>query len=245
MIITLGSVILIISTTYILFSMYQQSGEAVIGSEQPISNEISTLPLTAAAEPVFFVQTTHTFLTHSIAPSTTGIYTTTPYQYHPLNNQTSTTACLVQPMMSTQSTVSPGPTHEVLNLSQHEPDGNNERSPAPMKTRRMGFGTLNVYQEGVFSMISDGFIFTIDITNKKAPTIPVEYRVRFERTLCQAYMRATPAPGGVLIAREDEFIIYALMVTGSGQDIVTQIKTGLEEVRAHARLRRVSTLSFS
>ena len=242
-----------------IYSSMYQPVDATLGSAQPMgtpANDVSHLPpqlpvATAAAEAsVFFVETTNTYLPHTITPlPTTGAYThtTTAYPYHSMNNQTSTTDSLITPILNTHTSTAspPGPSHEVLNLSHNDPDCDHERENAPIRTQRMGFGSINIYDVSVFTMVNDAFVFTINITNVKAPTIPAEYRVRFERILCNAYRRSNPTPGGVLITSQDEYLVYAIMVTGSRQEVVGHIKTGLEEVRAHARLRRVSTLSFS
>ena len=208
-------------------------------------------PVAAAAEAsMFFLDTTGTYLTQTITPiTTTGIYThsTTEYPYHSMHSQTTTRNSLITPILTTPNPIAspPKPSHEVLNLSNVDPDSDHEREIVPMKTRRMGFGTVKLWDVGAFSMVTDAFCFTIDISNARAPTIPMEYRKRFERILCNAYRKCTPTPGGVLKASQDDYWVYAIMITGTCQEAIEHIKTGIEEVRAHARLRRLSTLSFS
>ena len=239
--------------------MYQPA-DATLSPAQlmvPPTTEVAShlppqLPAVAAAAeaPIFFISTTSTYLTQTITPIiTTGIYThaTTAYPYHSMHSQTTTRNSLITPIPTTPNPTAspPGPSHEILNISNVDPDSDHEHDIVPIKTRRMGFGMIKLYDVGAFTMVNDAFVFTIDISNVRAPTIPTEYRVRFERILCNAYRRCNPTPGGVLIASQDEYWVYAIMITGTRQEAIGYIKTGIDEVRAHARLRRLSTLSFS
>ena len=73
----------------------------------------------------------------------------------------------------------------------------------------------------------------------------MEFRARFERILCNEYRKCTPTAGGVLKACQEDHWVYAIMVTGTRQEALEHIKTGIEDIRAHARLRRLSILSFA
>ena len=208
------------------------------------------MPPTMTQPSMFYIETTNTYLTQAAAPIlTTGIYThATTYPYQSMHTQTLTRNSIITPLLTTPNPIvsPPEPCYEVLNLSNvGDVDSDHEREIAPIKTRKMEDGTVKLWNVGVFSQVTDAFCFTMDVSNPKAPSIPMEFRARFERILCNAYRKCTPTAGGVLKARQEDHWVYAIMVTGTRQQALDHIITGLGDIRAHARLRRLRILSFA
>ena len=156
-----------------------------------------------------------------------------------MHTNTQTRNSILTPLLTTPYPIvsSPEPCYEILNLSNvGDVDSDHERVIEPIKTRKMEDGTVKLWNVGIFSQLTDAFCFVMDVSNPKAPSIPMEFRSRFERILCNAYRKCTPTAGGVLKARQEDHWVLAIMVTGTRQQALDQIITGIEDIRAHARL---------
>ena len=150
------------------------------------------------------------------------------------------------PIVPTRAMSPPEPCFEVLDLENvGEVDSDHDRIIEPIKVRKIEDGKVQLWTVGIFSQLTDAFCIIMDISNPQKPSIPIEFRSRFERILCNEYKKCTPTAGGVLKARQEDYWIYAIMIAGTRQQALDHITTGLEDVRAHARLRRLRILSFA
>ena len=202
-------------------------------------------------QPLYYIETTNTFLHQVPAPPLTTNTHTHPYQS--LTTDTYTRNSIVTPLMAASSAIvppraisPPEPTFQELDLENvGEVANDHDRMLEPIKVRKIEDGKIQLYTDSIFSQLTDAFCIPMDISNPQKPSIPIVFRSRFEQALCNEYKKCTPAVGGVLKARQEDYWIMAIMIAGSRQQVLDQIETGLEDVRAHARLRRLRILSFA
>ena len=227
--------------------------------DTPNTENVATIsPQVAPAmnqQPLYYIETTNTFLHQVPAPPlTTSTHThVTEYPYQSLTTDTYTRNSIVTPLMAAQNPIvppraisPPEPTFQELDLENvGEVDNDHDRIIEPIKVRKIEDGKIQLWTDSIFSQLTDAFCIPMDISNPQKPSIPIEFRSRFERVLCNEYKKCTPTVGGVLKARQEDYWIMAIMIAGSRQQALDHIETGLEDVRAHARLRRLRILSFA